>query len=57
MKKFIKAILTLGVITGFILMTAEGDDMDLQMMWSFSWMAVMAICGYGLNKMTKEEEV
>lgn len=56
MKKFIKAILTLGVIIGFILMTAESDEMGSQMMWSFSWMGVMAICGYGLNKMTKEEE-
>ena len=59
MKKFfksiIKAILTLGVVLGFILLTGESENMNLQIVWSASWIAVMFLCGWMLVKLFPED--
>ena len=59
MKKFIKliikAVLTLGVLLGLICMTGESEDMNVQIIWSLSWLAEMFICGLALTKLFPED--
>lgn len=59
MKKFIKsiikAVLTLGVLLGFICLPGESEDMNAQIIWSLSWMAEMFICGWALTKLFPED--
>lgn len=51
MKKFIKAILTIGFIIGFVAMMGESSDKSIQYIWTFGWMAEMLLCGWGLVKL------
>ena len=59
MKKFIKsiikAVLTLGVLIGFVCLPGESEDMKAQIIWSLSWMAEMFICGWALTKLFPED--
>ena len=59
MKKFfksiIKAVLTFGVMLRLICLTGEIEDMNAQIIWSFSWMAEMFICVWALTKLFPED--
>lgn len=54
-KSAVKAILTLGAAIGFILMTAECENINLQFLWTISWAGEMALCAWGLVKLFPDE--
>ena len=59
MKKFIKSVvkglLTFGAVLGFVLMTAEGENINTQFLWTMLWAGEMALCVYGLIKLFPED--
>ena len=59
MKKFIKSVvkglLTLGAVLGFVLMTAEHENISMQFLWTMSWAGEMALCAWGLMKLFPED--
>lgn len=55
MKKFIKSILTLGVVLGVFMVMGESDDMTAQVIWTISWAVETAVCGIALVKLFPEE--
>ena len=59
MKKFIKSVvkclLTFGAFLGFVLMTAEGENINMQFLWTMSWAGEMALCVWCLMKLFPEE--
>lgn len=59
MKKFIKSVvkglLTFGAVLGFVLMAAEGENINMQFLWTMSWAGEMALCVYGLMKLFPED--
>ena len=59
MKKFIKSVvkglLTFGAVLGFVLMTAEDENISMQFLWTISWAELMALCVWALMKLFPEE--
>ena len=59
MKKFIKSVvkglLTFGAVLAFFLMTAEGENINMQFLWTMSWAGAMALCVWALMKLFPEE--
>lgn len=59
MKKFIKSVvkglLTFGAVLGFVLMTGEGENINMQFLWTMSWAGEMALCVWALMKLFPEE--
>lgn len=59
MKKFIKSVvkglLTFGAVLGFVLMTAEDENISMQFLWTISWAGLMALCVWALMKLFPEE--
>lgn len=51
MKTIVKSILILAVITGFVMLTAESEDITSQITWSLGWMAEMVASAWALVKM------
>lgn len=59
MKKFIKSVvkglLTFGAVLGFVLMSAEDENISRQFLWTMSWAGEMALCVWALMKLFPEE--
>ena len=59
MKKFIKSVvkvlLTFGAVLVFFLMTAEGENINMQFLWTMLWAGEMALCVWGLMKLFPED--
>lgn len=59
MKKFIKSVvkglLKFGAVLGFVLMTAEGENINMQFLWTMSWAGEMVLCVWALMKLFPEE--
>lgn len=56
MKTLIKSILTIGMVAGFILCTAEAQTASMQWAWTLGCISLMTICGWGLNKLETTTE-
>lgn len=56
MKTLIKSILTIGMVAGFILCTAEAQTASMQWAWTLGCITLMTICGWGLNKLETTTE-
>lgn len=54
-KSILKAVLIVGFVLGLILVTGESDNMVHQVLWTWSWLAEMALCGWGLTKLYPDE--
>ena len=59
MKKFfksvVKGLLTFGAVLVFVLMAAEGENINTQFLWTMLWAGEMALCVYGLMKLFPED--
>lgn len=53
--KFLKSVLLGLIAIGLCLVTAEAQTPKEQLVWSGSWLAVMAISGITLNYLEKKE--
>lgn len=47
--------MTFGAVLGFVLMTAEDENINMQFLWTMSWAGEMALCVWGLMKLSPEE--
>ena len=47
--------MTFGAVLAFFLMTAEGENINMQFLWTISWAGVMALCVWALMKLFPEE--
>ena len=47
--------MTFGAVLGFVLMTAEDENINMQFLWTMSWAGEMALCVWGLMKLFPEE--
>ena len=59
MKKFtksiVKGILLIAMMTGFVCVIGESDDMVTQIIWTSSWIAEIAICSVALTRLFPED--
>lgn len=47
--------MTLGAVLGFVLVTAEHENISMQFLWTMSWAGEMALCAWGLMKLFPEK--
>ncbi len=59
MKKFaksiVKGILLIAMMTGFVCVIGESDDLVTQIIWTSSWIAEIAICSVALTRLFPED--